>query len=95
MLKAKATLKYYGNIPAYMVIVDLGIAPGFTVDPGDFADWQPEASEPVWFGGHFVIALFSPSPGNEKPFETQFATFFLQGDLSKGKLQPYFVWRCA
>jgi hypothetical protein len=38
MLKAKATLRYNGASPTYMVIVDLGIAPGFTVDPGDFAE---------------------------------------------------------
>jgi hypothetical protein len=37
-LHAKATLKYNGKVPTYMVIVDLGIAPGFTVDPGDFAE---------------------------------------------------------
>jgi hypothetical protein len=38
MLKAKATLRYQGRVPTYMVIVDLGIAPGFTVDAGDFAE---------------------------------------------------------
>jgi len=38
MLKAKATLKYNGDVPTYMVIVDLGIPPGFTVDAGDFAE---------------------------------------------------------
>jgi hypothetical protein len=38
MLKAKATLKYNGSVPTYMVIVDLGIPPGFTVDAGDFAE---------------------------------------------------------
>jgi len=38
MLRAKATLKYNGNVPTYMVIVDLGIPPGFTVDAGDFAE---------------------------------------------------------
>jgi hypothetical protein len=38
LLRAKATLKYQGDIPTYMVIVDLGIPPGFTVDPGDFAE---------------------------------------------------------
>jgi hypothetical protein len=37
-LHAKATLKYHGKVPTYMVIVDLGIAPGFSVDPGDFAE---------------------------------------------------------
>jgi hypothetical protein len=38
LLKAKATLRYHGQLPTYMVIVDLGIPPGFTVDAGDFAD---------------------------------------------------------
>jgi hypothetical protein len=38
LLRAKATLKYNGEVPTYMVIVDLGIAPGFTVDAGDFAE---------------------------------------------------------
>jgi hypothetical protein len=38
LLKAKATLRYHGKVPTYMVIVDLGIAPGFTVDAGDFAE---------------------------------------------------------
>jgi hypothetical protein len=37
-LHAKATLKYSGEIPTFNVIVDLGIAPGFTVDPGEFAE---------------------------------------------------------
>jgi alkylhydroperoxidase/carboxymuconolactone decarboxylase family protein YurZ len=37
-LKATATLKYNGDVPTYMVIVDLGIPPGFNVDAGDFAE---------------------------------------------------------
>ncbi|HMC12460.1 MAG TPA: hypothetical protein VKH44_14265, partial [Pirellulaceae bacterium] len=37
-LHAKATLKYAGEVPTFNVIVDLGIAPGFTVDAGEFAD---------------------------------------------------------
>jgi A-macroglobulin TED domain/A-macroglobulin receptor binding domain len=37
-LHAKATLKYHGKVPTYMVMLDLGIAPGFVVDPGDFAE---------------------------------------------------------
>jgi len=37
-LKATATLKYQGDVPTYMVIVDLGIPPGFNVDGGDFAE---------------------------------------------------------
>ena len=38
LLRAKATLKYHGEVPTYMVIVDLGIPPGFNVDSGDFAE---------------------------------------------------------
>jgi hypothetical protein len=38
IIRAKATLKYQGEIPTYMVIVDLGIPPGFAIDPGDFAE---------------------------------------------------------
>jgi hypothetical protein len=38
LLRAKATLRYNGEVPTYMVIVDLGIPPGFSTDPGDFAD---------------------------------------------------------
>jgi len=38
LLHAKATLKYTGEVPTFNVIVDLGIAPGFTVDAGEFAD---------------------------------------------------------
>jgi hypothetical protein len=38
LLRAKATLMYNGQVPTYMVIVDLGIPPGFTVDAGDFAE---------------------------------------------------------
>jgi hypothetical protein len=36
LLHAKATLKYHGAVPTYMVMLDLGIAPGFTVEAGDF-----------------------------------------------------------
>jgi hypothetical protein len=38
LLKAKATLKYNGERSTYMVIVDLGIPPGFTADAGEFAE---------------------------------------------------------
>jgi hypothetical protein len=38
VITAKATLKYQGELPTFMVMVDLGIAPGFAVDPGDFAE---------------------------------------------------------
>jgi hypothetical protein len=38
LLRAKATLRYNGKEPTYMVIVDLGVPPGFTADAGDFAE---------------------------------------------------------
>jgi len=38
LLRARATLKYSGKVPTYMVIVDLPVPPGFTTDPGDFAE---------------------------------------------------------
>jgi hypothetical protein len=38
VLKATATLKYNGSVPASTVIVEVPIPPGFTVDGGDFAN---------------------------------------------------------
>ena len=38
MLGATATLKYHGAEPTAMVMLDLGIPPGFTADAGDFAE---------------------------------------------------------
>ncbi|HZY85851.1 MAG TPA: hypothetical protein VFE78_13535, partial [Gemmataceae bacterium] len=38
VLRAKATVKYGGKEPTYMVIVDLPVPPGFTVDAGEFAE---------------------------------------------------------
>jgi uncharacterized protein YfaS (alpha-2-macroglobulin family) len=35
---ADARLHYHGAQPTFMVILDLGIPPGFAVDPGDFAE---------------------------------------------------------
>lgn len=37
-LTATATVRYNAEKPTFMVIVDLGIPPGFIVDPGDFAE---------------------------------------------------------
>src|SRR5260370_19293760 len=36
LLRAKATLRYNGQVPTYMGIVDLGLAPRFTIATGDF-----------------------------------------------------------
>jgi hypothetical protein len=37
-LKATATLKYLGSAETNMVMLELGVAPGFTVDGGEFAE---------------------------------------------------------
>ena len=36
VLKAKGTLRYNGKVATYMVIVDLGLPPGFQLDPSAF-----------------------------------------------------------
>ena len=38
VLRAKATVKYNGKVPTYMVLVGLPVPPGFTVDAGEFAE---------------------------------------------------------
>ncbi len=38
LLEATAVLKYHGKEPTAMVMLDLGIPPGFTADAGDFAE---------------------------------------------------------
>ena len=38
LLRAKATVKYAGRGPTYMVIVDLPVPPGFTVGACEFAE---------------------------------------------------------
>lgn len=38
ILQATATMRYLGERPTFMVILDLGVPPGFSVDPGDFAE---------------------------------------------------------
>jgi len=38
LLKAKATLRYNGKEPTSMVMLELGVPPGFTVDGGEFAE---------------------------------------------------------
>jgi hypothetical protein len=46
-LRAKATVRYGGKGPTYMVIVDLPVPPGFTVDAGEFVEMVCEARAEV------------------------------------------------
>jgi hypothetical protein len=71
MLKAKATLKYNGKLPTYMVMLDLGIAPGFSVDAGDFADMVGKGKIKKFeiTARQVILYLGDVRPGDELTFE--------------------------
>ena len=70
-LKAKATLRYHGEVPTYMVIVDLGIPPGFTVDGGEFAEMVSQKKVERFSITPRVVTLYlgDVKPGDVKVFE--------------------------
>ncbi|MBI2808306.1 MAG: hypothetical protein HYX68_25240 [Planctomycetes bacterium] len=71
LLKAKATLKYHGKTPTYMVMLDLGIAPGFSVDAGDFAEMvgKNKIKKFELTARQVIIYLGDVRPGEELTFE--------------------------
>jgi hypothetical protein len=71
LLRAKATVSYHGRLPTYMVIVDLGIAPGFTVDAGDFAEMvgQKRIQKFSVTARQVTLYLGDVKPGDVKTFE--------------------------
>ena len=71
MLKAKATLKYNGKLPTYMVMLDLGIAPGFNVDPGDFAEMvgKNKIKKFEITARQVILYIGDVRPGEELTFE--------------------------
>src|SRR5262249_47258928 len=71
LLRAKATLHYTGERPTYMVIVDLGIPPGFTVDAGDFAELvaQKKVEKFTATARQVTLYLGDVKPGDTKVFE--------------------------
>jgi hypothetical protein len=71
LLKAKATLRYNGEMPTYMVIVDLGIPPGFTADPGDFAEMvgAKKVEKFSMTARQVTLYLGDVKPGDVKVFE--------------------------
>jgi uncharacterized protein YfaS (alpha-2-macroglobulin family) len=71
LLRAKATVKYSGDVPTYMVIVDLGIPPGFTVDPGDFAELvaQKKVQKFSVTSRQVILYLGDVKKGDVKVFE--------------------------
>lgn len=71
LLRAKATVRYNGDVPTYMVIVDLGIPPGFTVDPGDFAELvgKKQVQKFSVTARQVTLYLGDVKPGDVKTFE--------------------------
>jgi hypothetical protein len=71
LLRAKATLRYSGQAPTYMVIVDLGIPPGFTVEGGDFAELvaQKKIERFSLTARQVTMYLGDVKPGDVKVFE--------------------------
>jgi hypothetical protein len=71
LLKAKATLKYDGPLPTYMVMIDLGIAPGFVVDPGDFAEMVGKKQIQKFSVTSRTVTLYlgDVRPGDVRTFE--------------------------
>jgi hypothetical protein len=71
LLKAKATLKYNGLTPTYMVMLDLGIAPGFVVDAGDFAEMvaKKQIAKFSVTSRQVIVYLGDVKPGDVLTFE--------------------------
>jgi hypothetical protein len=71
LLKAKATLKYNGPVPTYMVMIDLGIAPGFQVDGGEFAEMVGKKQIQKFSVTARTVTLYLGDirPGDVKTFE--------------------------
>jgi uncharacterized protein YfaS (alpha-2-macroglobulin family) len=70
LLRARATLKYQGDRPTFMVLVDLGIPPGFTVDAGDFAELvgKKEIQKFSVTARQVTLYLGDVRPGDERSF---------------------------
>jgi hypothetical protein len=71
LLRAKATLKYTGETVANMVMLDLGIAPGFTADPGDFAEMvaRKQINKFSVTSRQVIVYLSDMRPGDERTFD--------------------------
>jgi hypothetical protein len=71
LLRAKATLKYQGEIPTYMVIVDLGIPPGFSADAGDFAEMagKKQIQKFTMTSRQVTLYIGDVKPGDSLTFE--------------------------
>jgi hypothetical protein len=90
MLRAKATVKYNGKEPTYMVLVDLGIPPGFTVDAGDFAELVGAKKVQKFSVTSRQVTLYL---GDVKPGSTQSFEYTLKPKYPiKAKTPPAVAW---
>jgi len=71
LLRVKATLKYTGKVPTSMVMLDLGIPPGFTVDAGDFAEMvgAKKIKRFSLTARQVILYLGDAKPGDVQSFE--------------------------
>lgn len=71
LLKAKVNLKYQGETATYMVIVDLGLPPGFALDTATFDDMvEKKQLMKYTVGGRTATLYFGAfKPGEEISFE--------------------------
>jgi len=71
LLRVKATLKYKGDLPANMVMLDLGIPPGFSVDAGDFAEMvdRKQVNKFSITSRQIILYLSDVRRGETKEFE--------------------------
>jgi uncharacterized protein YfaS (alpha-2-macroglobulin family) len=71
ILKAKVSLKYQGEAGTYMVIVDLGLPPGFQLDASAFDDMVEKKQLMKYTVGGRTATLYFGSfkPGQELSFE--------------------------
>lgn len=94
MLKVKATVKYVGKLPANMVMVDLGIAPGFNVDAGDFAEMvdKKHISKFSITSRQVILYLNALAPGESRSFEyTLNAKYPLRAQTPPSTVYEYYT----
>ncbi len=94
LLTRKATLKYHGKLPTYMVMLDLGIAPGFTVDAGDFAEMvgKNRVKKFSVTPRQVILYLGDVRPGDELNFEyTLRARFPLRAQTPAAVAYEYYT----
>ncbi len=78
VLKAKVNLKYQGETATYMVIVDVGLPPGFQLDPSAFETMvEKKQLEKYTVGGRVATLYFGAlKPGQEVSFEYELRAKF-------------------